>query len=67
MRKIAVSDETDIDPLEKEKRQRKKWSTEETKMLVVGCNRVCSLSFLMDLSFLLLSIAWSRQLEGYPQ
>lgn len=39
MRKIAVSDETDIDPLEKEKRQRKKWSTEETKMLVVGCNR----------------------------
>jgi len=48
MRKIA--DEADLDAPcsgEKEKRQRKKWSAEETQMLVDGCNRVC-FSFQME-------------------
>jgi hypothetical protein len=47
MRKIAVTDEADVDVTgaEKEKRQRKKWSAEETQMLVDGCNRVCFLIF----------------------
>lgn len=40
MRKIALADEEDVDPTT-EKRQRKKWSAEETQMLVDGCNRVC--------------------------
>jgi hypothetical protein len=45
MRKIAVADEPDPDAAsgEREKRQRKKWSAEETQMLVDGCNRVCFL------------------------
>lgn len=43
LRKIAVADEMNADAVggEKEKRQRKKWTAEETQMLVDGCNRVC--------------------------
>ncbi|EMD35191.1 hypothetical protein CERSUDRAFT_116659 [Gelatoporia subvermispora B] len=41
MRKIAASsDHTDDDPpFQMEKKQRKKWTQEETQMLVAGCNK----------------------------
>jgi hypothetical protein len=54
MRKIALADEEDLDPAagEKEKRQRKKWSAEETQMLVDGCNRVCFTIMKLSASFI---------------
>jgi hypothetical protein len=69
MRKITVGDKADADAIvgEKEKRQRKKWSTEETQMLVDGCNRVCFPSVLLKIHSFHAFVAWSRQLEDYPQ
>jgi hypothetical protein len=71
MRKIAVNDEAEADAAsgEKEKRQRKKWSAEETQMLVDGCNRVCFPSCLITIKIFILYylIARSRQLEDYPE
>ena len=42
MRRIAAEDGTPADkaPIVIEKRQRKKWTEEETNMLVKGCNKV---------------------------
>ena len=42
MRRIAAEDGTPADkaPAVAEKRQRKKWTEEETNMLVKGCNKV---------------------------
>lgn len=55
MRRIATEDGTPADkaPLVAEKRQRKKWTEDETNMLVKGCNKVfdthlCSLPFTDD-------------------
>lgn len=44
MRKIATA--TDDDSPLQEKKQRKKWSPEETQMLVDGCNRVSAESLI---------------------
>ena len=49
MRKISV-DDTEIGgskPRALEKRQRKKWTEEETQMLVNGCNTVCVQTFIL--------------------
>lgn len=43
MRKLANGAESE--PY-MEKKQRKKWSDEETQMLVAGCNRVCRIKTL---------------------
>lgn len=42
MRRIAAEDGAPVDkaPVIAEKRQRKKWTEEETNMLVKGCNKV---------------------------
>ena len=51
-----------------EKRQRKKWSEEETKMLVNGCNIVSSWhGLLLTTTNFFLSSVGCRQLEGHPQ
>lgn len=64
MRKVLFNDEdVDESPALPEKRQRKKWTAEETQNLVAGCNKVCAILALvqsMYLSFLIPSflIKW---------
>lgn len=57
MRKIEVSNDKDVDEDcggvgvgVGEKKLRKKWTMEETQMLVTGCNRVRSCSLLVVFS-----------------
>jgi hypothetical protein len=68
MRKIANAcqrDEVDLVLLQ-EKKQRKKWTMEETRMLVDGCNVVSVSAALIPL-LLRQSTARRGQLESHPQ
>ena len=47
MRKISGDDRDEAEPvLSQEKKQRKKWTLEETQMLVDGCNKVSTVRYL---------------------
>jgi hypothetical protein len=68
MRKIANAcqrDEVDL-VLSQEKKQRKKWTMEETRMLVDGCN-IVSVSAALTLLLLRQSTARRGQLESHSQ
>lgn len=74
MRKIAANADEEEMALLPEKKQRKKWSPEETQMLVDGCNRVSGIIYplwfrsrVFTNLFGGLGLAWRWELEGYPQ
>ena len=72
MRKISTATDRDDPEVSQEKKQRKKWSMEETQMLVNGCNLVSTpssthLSGVSALSSSSASLARRRQLESHPQ
>jgi hypothetical protein len=74
MRKISTvadRDDSEVACSSQEKKQRKKWSMEETQMLVNGCNfvsrylRTTLAHSVISSSFPLLARSW--QMESYPQ